>query len=317
LRRDVIQQSRDLPRARSNPGIWPPQPAAPMPAINAIPDERHGIGQRIVGALDGLIAFLALERSLIIRNMRIAGKGNPLMSLSNALRILLLLHAHIWGFYEMGRAMAGPISYVAYNTAAFAVFFSWAFVHRSSNPITLHAGFTKNINIKWIHLFLASSSWEVLKVIMVFGSTLLFYQLIPVPELGPPITSINVPLMCYVVAIGVVFGAGYGMIVSSFEHRWHGTIAVSETIYWIIFFTSGLYMSYATLPWEAAEILWYNPLFAPIEYSRLAVCPGYPVDDLSLQYSALVALAFLFIGFACRGWEKRTRFHREWVGVAR
>jgi ABC-type polysaccharide/polyol phosphate export permease len=101
-------------------------------------------------------------------------------------------------------------------------------------------------------------------------------------------------------------GAGYGILLQSVLLRWPGFEALTEALRWFLFITSGVYHTYVTLPWYVAQWAWYQPMVAPLEYTRHALDVGYPVGDLSLVYSATVAVALVFLGMGMRRWVRQS-----------
>jgi ABC-type polysaccharide/polyol phosphate export permease len=265
------------------------------------------LSYRIVSTIDDVIAFLALERGLILRNISIVGEGSWFRALGPALRIIAIINAHIWFFWLIGRRMPGTISYVEYNTAGFTVWSFFSVTSRIATPLTVNANFTKSTNVKWVHLFFAGAVWEWTIILLTLMATLSFYMSFPFPMLGPPMQMPNIPLMLYTFAIAAALGAGYGMVLHSAIRRWPNLELAAEVFYWFLFVSSGVYESYSLLPWYIAQFYWYFPMISIIEHCRKAMFSGYPVGDLSLLYSSALALGMLFLGLAVHRWELRTR----------
>jgi ABC-type polysaccharide/polyol phosphate export permease len=261
----------------------------------------------IMSAIDNGIAFLILERGLVLRNISIVSEGSLLRALSPTLRIMVVINAHIWFFWALSRRMPGTISYVAYNAAGFTVWNFFAATSRSVVPLTINANFTKSINVKWVHLFLAHAVWDWAMIGLAFTATLSFYALFPLPTLGPPIEMPNIPLLVYTFALATTLGAGFGMVLHIAKHRWHNLDLAIEVLYWFLFVTSGVYESYSLMPWYMSKYYWYFPTVSIIEYCRKALFSGYYVSDLSLSYSSIIALGMLFIGLSFRRWELKAR----------
>jgi capsular polysaccharide transport system permease protein len=73
-------------------------------------------------------------------------------------------------------------------------------------------------------------------------------------------------------------------------------IAVDTLIRRLLFWTSGLFFSIATIPNFARPFLLWNPLLHGIELFRHALVPTYPIPGISLGY--LLIWAFLSLGFS-------------------
>jgi capsular polysaccharide transport system permease protein len=73
-------------------------------------------------------------------------------------------------------------------------------------------------------------------------------------------------------------------------------IAVDTLIRRLLFWTSGLFFSIATIPDFARPFLLWNPLLHGIELFRHALVPTYPIPGISLGY--LLIWAFVSLGFS-------------------
>jgi len=73
-------------------------------------------------------------------------------------------------------------------------------------------------------------------------------------------------------------------------------IAVDTLIRRLLFWTSGLFFSIATIPDFARPFLLWNPLLHGIELFRHALVPTYPIPGVSLGY--LLIWAFVSLGFS-------------------
>jgi ABC-type polysaccharide/polyol phosphate export permease len=258
--------------------------------------------------IDRALAFIALERNLILRNIRIVTQSNMIKAFSTAMRLCIVINAHIWGFWALGRPLPGTISYVTFCAAGFTSWYFFAVLVRSGVPWTMNANFNKSLNIKWMHLYIAHIVWESLSILTAFTITLLFYTIFPIRYLGTPVGVPNVLLLFLSFALCAMLGAGFGLVLHSTKVRWPVLDAMVESIMWVFFVTSGVYMPYASLSWFVTRYEWFSPVVAPLENSRRALDSTYPVLDLSLTYSFLIALLLLFLGLAIRDWERKVRF---------
>lgn len=260
----------------------------------------------ILSWVDGVIAFLVLERNLIVRDAHMASEAGGLGAYSNVFRALVVINAHIWLLWALGRGNKGAtVSYITYYTAAFITWLMFSTTLRCAKPATIAAKFTKNINIKWLNLFIAAIIWECSKILLAGVITLSFYAIFPMPKFGTPVRLPNLLLLFCVLMITVTFGAGFGIIMRTSVIRWPMVEPIREVLRWFLFITSGIYITYASLPWFVAQYLWFQPLEAPIAYSRYALDSSYPLGDLSLTYSAGVAFASLFFGLGFRRWDQK------------
>jgi ABC-type polysaccharide/polyol phosphate export permease len=253
--------------------------------------------------IDRAIVFCMLERSIILRTMRISGQGSMAVTFRVMVRVLLVINVHIWGFWYIGRRLPGSTSYVTYCVGGFMPYFFFGAVAMSIRPSRTVAVYDKNLNIKWIHLVIASSAVECLMITIGSTITILFYALLDNPDLGRPVAIPNMGLLVLASTLAMTLGLGFGLIMRTAQRRWPIIEVTWESGRWIIFITSGLYTSYAMMPWYVAKYVWYSPLVAPLEYCRAAFDSAYSVGDLSLAYSASVALCLVFVGLGFRRWE--------------
>jgi ABC-type polysaccharide/polyol phosphate export permease len=268
------------------------------------------LGALVVAWLDAFIGFLAIERTLIARNNQLLSAGNASGPYRSVLRYVLVINAHIWVFSAIGRKTQGDTSYIIFYTAGFTAWNMFRSMSLDARPITLLSNFTKNVNIKWVHLFLADLVWDFAMTMIPFTLTMLFYTIFPVPTLGPPIQCPNFLLLFYVLLIAGTLGAGYGIIMHTAALRFPIVESIHEPLNWVLYITCGIYVAYTGWPWYVAQYLWYNPMLNLVEFCRLALYSGYDVADLSLLYASAVAVGFLFVGLAYRKMELRAQDRR-------
>jgi ABC-type polysaccharide/polyol phosphate export permease len=254
----------------------------------------------VIGWLDSIVAFVALERSLIMRNIMIVGRGDPMHAYGIMIRIFFVINAHIWFFWSINRPIPSSISYVIFNTAGFSVWMFFSIAARCATPTARGAHLTVALNLKWIHLFLADLVWHMTGVFLAMTVTLVFYTVFPFPRLGPPIVMPNMPMLLACCAIAAVQGAGIGMMFVLAGRRWPIMEVVWEIFYWVMFVSAGVYECYSTFPWYVQRYYRYFPMIALIEYSRKALAPGYSTADLNLYYPAELALLIIAVALLVR-----------------
>jgi ABC-type polysaccharide/polyol phosphate export permease len=286
-----------------------------LPAAQALVDNEGSVERQsapspsvydiAIALLDRIVAFIALERALIVRNFRLQTDGQKLAGFSIAIRYILVVNVHIWGFYALGRAGKTTTSLIVFFTPAFAVYYFYGRVSWAVIPSTIHQLYNKNMNIKWVHLFTADVVWEAVRMFAATAVVAGFYELFPVRFLGTPLGAVNFPLLLLTFVIAGTFGAGFGLVIDAITERMPLFESVLEGLRWFIFVTSGVYMAYSDLPAPAQYFFWFSPLMAPLEYSRKAFDPTYFVSDLSLAYSGAVSVALLVIGLAVRHSDRK------------
>lgn len=250
--------------------------------------------------LDSLVAFIALEQAIILRNVRMVAGKNISRAFISCVRLYVIIDAHVYLYWVINRAMPGTISFLDYNAAAFALWQIFStMTHRSVSPM-IGATFNLTLNIRWINLFVADFVWESSKVILalviVYGQFVLF----PARSISPVNALPNIPLLLGLFLVAGLIGSGFGLILTSAKRRWPIVDATMEAMMWFLFVTSGIYDSYVQLPPIVGDYFRFNPVMVVIEYARVAFDKGYPVGDLNLVYPVIVALGLVALGLLLR-----------------
>lgn len=106
-------------------------------------------------------------------------------------------------------------------------------------------------------------------------------------------------------ALMVVYTMGVGCLSSAFNLMWPTTAQIVPMVMRIMFFTSGLFFSISTLPQQAQDILFYNPLSHVIELVRSGFVDGYAKDYISLPYTLTIAFVLLVAGLLLERYSRR------------
>jgi ABC-type polysaccharide/polyol phosphate export permease len=253
---------------------------------------------RVWRGLDMAIAFVLLERTLIIRHVKLSGRGSVAASFSTAVKTILILNVHIWGWYALDRQLPGSTSYIVYNAGGFLQWFFFGSIVRSMRPY--NSNFDRNLNVKWIQIIIAHIVWESVMVLLGVVIVIWFYMIVQIRCLGEPIGHYNILLLLLTSMITATLAFGCGLVMRTAEERWPIAGVIWESLRWVIFVTSGLYTPYSSMPWYVAEYAWFSPLLSLLEFSRKGFDDGYPVQDLSLLYAGVVSLIVLFLGLEYR-----------------
>lgn len=255
--------------------------------------------------INRVVDFIALEKALILRNIMLVARGNISRAFIGTVRLYVVVDAHIYLYWVLHRAMPGTISFLDYNTAAFAM---WAIfsgmTHKAVSP-SINAQFNIALNIRWINLFVADFVWELTKVLLalllVYGQFLLF----PARGIAQVGNLPDIPLSLGLFLLAALIGSGFGLVLNSAKRRWPVIDAVMEAAMWFLFVTSGIYESFVQLPPLIGEYFRLNPIMVVIEYGRVAFDPGYPVGDLNLMYPVTMATVLLTAGLLLRHSQRR------------
>ncbi len=258
--------------------------------------------------VDALLAFIALEKALILRNVRIVAGKNISRAFIGTVRLFVVIDAHIYLYWAINRQMPGTISFLDYNAGGFALWTVFgSMTHKAVSP-ALGAPFNAALNIRWINQFVADYVWELTKVLLalalVYGQFIVF----PARSISQVNGLPNLPLLLSMLTLVGLLGSGLGLVLSSARKRWPVIDATIEAAMWFLFVTSGIYESYVQLPPLIGDYFRLNPVMVIIEYSRVAFDSGYPVGDLNLLYPIVTTVILLAVGLLLRD---RTQALRE------
>lgn len=275
----------------------------PGPAFKgamSISNAQPGAIRSAVGWLDALIGFIALEKMLVLRNVKIVAAGNISRAFIGTFRLFVVIDAHVYLYYVIQRAMPGTISFLDYNSTAFALWTIFSsMTHKAVSP-AIGAQFNLALNIRWINLFVADFVWEFTKVSLAVAATYAQFFFFPDRSIAPITHAPNMPLLLGLAVLMGMIGSGFGMVLHSARRRWPVIDAGMEALMWFLFVTSGIYESYVQLPSTIGDTYRWNPAMVVIEYSRVALDPGYPVGDLRLGYPIFAAAVLLLVGLLLR-----------------
>jgi ABC-type polysaccharide/polyol phosphate export permease len=259
----------------------------------------------LLRGIDGVIGFVALERMLILRNVKIVAAGNISRAFIGTFRLFVVIDAHIYLYYFIQRTMPGTISFLNYNSTAFALWMIFgSMTHKAVSP-ALGAQFNLALNIRWINLFIADLVWELTKALLAVFAVYVQFLIFPDPSIAAITHAPNMPLLLETFLLIGAIGSGFGLVLHSARRKWPVIDATMEAMMWFLFVTSGIYESYVQLPSVIGEYYRWNPVMVVIEYGRVALDPGYPVGDLNLAYPVLMAAVLLALGLLLRSNDAR------------
>jgi ABC-type polysaccharide/polyol phosphate export permease len=249
--------------------------------------------------LDRFVEFVALERALILRIVKLQSHGNVTRAYTDSLSIYVVIVAHLWLYWATDRNMPAGISYLDFNVTAFTIWPIFARTHAAMRQSTLPVNAA--LRIRWINMLIADCTWIVAKALVGMGAVYVTFMLFPAPYLtGIHNTGPNILLLMPLILLATLFGVGFGMVVQAAKTFWPLIEAVMEVVTWLMFVTSGIYEAYTMLPPQIAMIYRFNPMMTMVEWSRFALDPGYPVDNLNIAYPILVTVALITLGLAMR-----------------
>lgn len=254
----------------------------------------------LLGWLDGIIAFIALEKALVLSNVRLVARGNFSRAFIGTVRLYVVVIAHMYLYWAVQRVMPGTISYLDFNVGGFALWAVFSDMVHKVVPRSVGAQFNIALNVRWIHLFIADFAWELTKIMTAFAALRLQFFLFPQRELVAGLWFPDMPMFIGMILLIALLGSGFGLLLYSLRQRWPVIDATVEAVMWFLFVTSGIYEPYSQLPALVGSYFRYNPVMVVIEYSRMALDPGYPVLDLKLSYAVEFAFVMLAVGLLLR-----------------
>jgi ABC-type polysaccharide/polyol phosphate export permease len=270
---------------------------------NAAVDVRnlaHVVTRLLLRAIDSVIGFIALERMLILRNIKIVAAGNISRAFIGTLRLFVVIDAHVYLYYMVQRAMPGTISFLDYNSTAFALWSIFSsMTHKAVSPAVANP-FNLALNIRWVNLFIADLVWEITKALIAVLAVYAQFLMFPDRSIAPITHSPNMLLLVETFVLIGAIGSGFGLVMHSARRRWPVVDATMEAMMWFLFVTSGIYESYVQLPSVIGDYYRWNPVMVVIEYGRQALDPGYPVGDLKMIYPVIMAGVLLVLGLLLR-----------------
>lgn len=271
------------------------------------PAPRRGLREYVTDQIDAFISFLNLERSLILRNIAAQSTGSIIAPFSLTIQLILAIAAHSVLFWAMMRDFPGQISYLFYNIGGFATWFLFSYSRFCAVPFLGRQPVTKSANIKWLNLAIADAVLILIKIFIAVPLVIFGFWIFGFSELAGDHFSINMLLYMSVMLLTLAMGIGLGMVFHALNARWPMIATTEHLFMWIMFFTSGVYEPYVSMPDFAQPYFKLNPVLALVEYSRSALDSTYPVDDLTLAYPVLFAASLIALGMVLRSLEKRTR----------
>ena len=258
----------------------------------------------LVEKTDNLIAFLAFEKALILRQLAIQSEKNALLPFRAPTTLFIFVISHMFLFYELGRPFAGGISLLNAVLGAFFIWISFKAAYIRAARSNFRKLYNKNLNIKWVHIFIAETTWDVMQMILAGMFTELFSRLVLNQSFVSAFTMPNLPLIAITLGFAVLSGAGLGMFAHSLSVHFPVIAAVDHIFLWLLYVTMGVYTSYVSIPQILQQYFQFNPLLSLTEYTRYALDSSYPVGNLTLSYPFWCVAAVFLLGLAVRKWER-------------
>jgi len=116
--------------------------------------------------------------------------------------------------------------------------------------------------------------------------------------LGEPVRFDNLGALAASWLLLIVLSFGLGLVFMVAGHAFKTADKLLPLLMRPLYFVSGVMFSLHVIPSAYRWMLDWNPLLHAFELMRHAVCPSYPLYDISLGYLALWALVLLSLGLA-------------------
>jgi ABC-type polysaccharide/polyol phosphate export permease len=254
--------------------------------------------------LDAIIAFINLEKRLIVQQVVLQSAKSPLVAFTISIRVYLVVMLHAFFYWAIDREMT-DISYIDFNAAAFGLWTIIGQMEKKAVPSLFPLPSNIPLQIRWINLFIADLVWVTLKSALGISAVYLTFVLFPNPALTGFAPHWDVPMIILLVILAGLFGAGIGMTLHAITVAVPALEGAAEVFAWFMFISSGIYDTYTTLPEIVRPIFVFNPAMTIIEMGRRALNPGYPTGDLTLTYPVCATFVLLIVGFLLNRHVKR------------
>jgi capsular polysaccharide transport system permease protein len=234
---------------------------------------------------------IKIIRALILRNLRVQYKNNPLGIFVELLRPIAICLAHYLYFTLTKRPVPGH-QYAIFTIGGFAIYFTFAAAYSGAfEGARLPGGVNQIPGVTRMHLRFAKVTWAFL-----LHFSFAVAVVVPLLMIGQDVSFPNIPLTIATFGMAAGLGFGYGLITNNIGILVPALIPFLKVAQWGVFITSGVYDSLVTMPYVMAMVIWYNPLIHLAEYQRHAYYSGYPVYLVSLTYPLLWVVGLTFGG---------------------
>jgi tetratricopeptide (TPR) repeat protein/ABC-type polysaccharide/polyol phosphate export permease len=253
----------------------------------------------LIARYDALINFMALERALLLRNILFETRTKRNFILTDLTRGIVVIVAHVYFFWLIGRAMPAGISSVEFCNPAFTI---WFLFKGASELTKVGAGYEKasaNANVKWINILIGCFVVKYFVPIFGFIIVVFIFLMLNDTRVMGMLSFPDVPKLTSIWMIASLLGLGFGLFSAFLKTRWTPYSFIYKILMWLLYVTCGVYESYVSMPAQVAPYFIINPLIPLVEYSRQATHAGYPVwGGPTIIYPLILAGLFLVCGLA-------------------
>lgn len=240
----------------------------------------------------GFLDHLFIIDALILRDLALKQQSNGVGYPLDLFRPVLIMTAHYYIFLLIQKELPANIPPESFVLAGFTALFGFIMTLSGTLSAAKWPGGAILVpGVSRMHLRVAKAAWAILSMLLLCLGGLVLLELFG-DDLGMPDVSMVVLLF----AVTGTMAFGVGLILEGIV-RWAPALEViPPVIMTLLFITSGMYFSLATIDPRVAQYFQYNPVLQIVEQMRHAFDPGYPVGYTWLPYPVSCAAGFLFAG---------------------
>jgi capsular polysaccharide transport system permease protein len=251
-----------------------------------------------------LVDHIFIIRALLLRDLRLKYLSQPAGIFLEFLRPTLVCVLHYVVFLATGRPMAANIRLEQFIWGGFTIWliFSTIAAMLHSARVGMKPPFP---GATTMHMRMALAIWPVI----VFTSfTYISVGLMIV--FGDGIKFPDIPLTALLIFLTLAIAFGWGLLIEGIGRLVPLIAPITHFIPWLLFLSSGIYFSTATIPPQILAVDLFNPVLHLVEFERYAFDPGYPVYMVNLTYPALCAAILPLLGLALNRHIRRVQWHK-------
>jgi ABC-type polysaccharide/polyol phosphate export permease len=237
---------------------------------------------------DEIMDFIESVHAVILQTLLVSSKKSLFFAIASPATIIVVALAHSYSFWLLSRSMPAGMSYLGFLLPAFIGWAGFGKALQSAGQAgTRWIGSHK---VRWLHRFVASMIWDFAVLMTMVVLLIGFFLLIKERNISYPMQFDSLTSLVSLYFLANTIGFGVKSIFICIEQYFHFTSVVERVIHLVMFLTSGIFESYASLPWQMQQILVFNPMFTINEFMRKAFFKYYFVSDLTIYYPLSVGI---------------------------
>lgn len=247
----------------------------------------------------GPLDHLFIIRALILRDLRLKHRDNPLGVAIELIRPIAVVVAHYFLFLVLSRPMAGNAPIAIFVLGGFSVWFAFSTTEQGAASGGKYPGGATSLpGVTDMHMRFARAVWGFL-----LNVCFCLVALVPLNLYGAGLPLPDILMTVPIFVVASCMGFGFGLLAERLSALWPIVKTLEKLLSWALFVSAGLYFSLSTMhPPIVAAVMWYNPLLHLIEFERHAFDPGYPISLVTPVYPTIMAVVLLFSGLIAFKW---------------